>query len=236
MGMSNIPINVLECRYYWGIINIVYMAKIMHVYNRGVDKRQVFMDRLDAWRFVRALHLFNSTKHAEFYKILNEEGELRKNRIKQWEGADSPLVNIHAYCLCINHFHLVLEEVEPDGISLFMKKLGGYTNYFNTRHDRTGNLFSGTYKRRDIDNEEDLFHVSAYVHKNYFMHDIEQDNELLWSSYTDLFERDYPRKGFLVDVNLVERVYGNLAAHKKHIDETVRGIKEKRLVSKLYAE
>ena len=111
-----------------------------HIFNRGVDKRSIFSDKLDYYRFYNSLILFNTVK---------QSGSIFELRWKNgWIREQSPLVDINAYCLLNNHYHLLLTQVVDGGISEFMKRLGGgYTSYFNERNKRSGSLFQGKYKR-----------------------------------------------------------------------------------------
>jgi len=80
------------------------------------------------------------------------------------------LVNIIAYCLNPNHYHLILEQLVDGGLSEFMRRLGGYTWYFNNKYDRSGALFQGRFKAVHIGSNEYLLHVSAYVNLNDRVH------------------------------------------------------------------
>jgi len=116
-----------------------------HVYSRGVDKRPTFQ---------------SSKEFKRFHKQLDEF---------RFEKSDPTLqsVQVHCYALLNNHFHLLVEELVPDGISRFMQRLGtGYTLFFNKRNERNGPLFSGTYKRKLITSEEYLSHLAVYLHAN----------------------------------------------------------------------
>lgn len=81
-----------------------------------------------------------------------------------------PLVNLHAFILKDNHFHLILEEIIEGGTTKFMQKLGtGMTNRFNKRYKETGRLLQGAYKARLIDNENYFRYLFVYLHiKNAF--------------------------------------------------------------------
>ncbi|MDO8743234.1 MAG: transposase [Candidatus Azambacteria bacterium] len=132
---------------------------IYHVFNRGVEKRHVFMEEHDYLRFVNNLAIFNDTK-----AIFNA-----KYRIKGIKSADSreSLVDILAFCLMPNHFHLLLRQKEDAGISKFMNKIGvGYTNYFNLKYERVGSLFQGTFKAVLIDDESQFLYIPYYIHLN----------------------------------------------------------------------
>lgn len=77
------------------------------------------------------------------------------------------LVALGAFCLMPNHFHLVLKEVSEGGITAFMRKIGtAYTLYFNSRHERAGNLFLKPFKSRHVSTDNYFQHLINYVHCN----------------------------------------------------------------------
>lgn len=134
-----------------------------HCYNRGVEKRITFSDKADYRRFQMLLSVANdetSFHNTSFSKktlaeILSEE--MPKNR----------LIEIGAYCLMPNHFHLLLRENTESGISRFMQKaLTAYTMYFNKRNERTGPLFAGVFKSRHVSYDTYFQHLIAYIHLN----------------------------------------------------------------------
>lgn len=140
-----------------------------HVYNRGVDKRIIFLDNLDRERFIKLLYLANSSEKFNFNDILRKN---HKNSIFNLEKGDE-LVSIGAWCLMQNHFHLLLKEkleVGPQvksGISLFMQKLlTAYSMYFNTKYNRKGSLFEGKFKAQHLDYDQYLKYQFTYIHLN----------------------------------------------------------------------
>lgn len=133
-----------------------------HIYNRGTEKRVVFFNRADYERFLALLYLCNSKKNIH----LNNYPGLNLNERLSLERAN-PVVNIGAYCLMPNHFHLIIQEKENAGISRFMQKvITGYTMYFNKRNERTGALFQGKFKATHAENDEYLKYLISYVHLN----------------------------------------------------------------------
>lgn len=136
-----------------------------HCYNRGVDKRKIFETPHDYERFLFSLYLANSDTsiHISNRKPQRLESSLLDSSIERGK----PLVEIGAYCLMPNHFHLVLQEIKEDGIALFMQKLcTGYTMYFNKKYERTGSLLAGTFKSKHVADDRYLKHLIAYVHLN----------------------------------------------------------------------
>jgi len=130
-----------------------------HVYNRGVDKRDIFMSKKDLCRFVLSIKEFN--------KIKTPTGE-------------PPLVSIVCYCFNPNHFHFILKQETDGGISIFFKKLlGGYSRYFNKIHGRSGALFQGKFKSKLIDDEQYFLKIFPYVNINHMIHDIPNEKRNL---------------------------------------------------------
>ena len=130
-----------------------------HIYNRGVDKRDIFQSDRDGERFLKLLFVSNGTKPF----IYREIEKMKLHEIDRGE----PLVAIGAYCLMPNHFHLLVKETSTGGISKFMEKLGtGYSMYFNKKNSRTGFLFQGNFKAEHVDNDEYLKYLLAYIHLN----------------------------------------------------------------------
>ncbi|MBX4197933.1 transposase [Candidatus Parcubacteria bacterium] len=137
-----------------------------HLFNRGVDKRLVFLDQDDIGRFLLSMNLFNSTiplgsiYQSNLVKKKEERGHLVSKPVER-------LVEFICYCLNPNHYHFLIQQLADKGIEKFMHKLGnGYTKYFNHKYKRTGSLFGGNYKSVLIKSNEQLLHTSAYINLN----------------------------------------------------------------------
>ncbi len=132
-----------------------------HVYNRGTDKRTVFLSNKDYERFVGLLYACNGDKSVD----LKLQGSTLDEFIDSDRGNDA--VDLCAYVLMPNHFHLLLRGKTAGDISKFMQKVStGYTMYFNTRNDRSGALFQGRFKARHVHTDTYLAYLIAYIHLN----------------------------------------------------------------------
>ena len=130
-----------------------------HVYNRGTDKRAIFLDDNDRKRFYYLLFLCNGEKPFEI-------SELNLKQVFDFKRGET-IVDIGATCLMNNHFHLLLHEKKENGISEFMHKVStAYTLYFNRKYKRTGGLFGSSFKAEHIDNDRYLNYLFAYIHLN----------------------------------------------------------------------
>jgi putative transposase len=152
---------------------------IYHIYNRGVEKRNIFSDFYDVKRFFQSMAEFNSVKpigslyeNSFLKKKIGSRSPLN-HKLPRSIGKSDKLVEFIAFCLNPNHFHFILKQVVQGGISEFMKRLsGGYTWYFNHRHSRNGVLFQGKFKAIPVDSNDYLLRLSAYVNLNYLVHQL----------------------------------------------------------------
>jgi len=135
-----------------------------HIYNRGTEKRDIFLDKADYLRFIVLLYISNNVDVVHISNLINKGDALMK--ILDLDKKET-LVDIGAYCLMPNHFHLLIKEKKEGGIAKFMGKLAtGYSMYFNKRYERTGKLFQGVFKATHADNDEYLKYLFAYIHLN----------------------------------------------------------------------
>ncbi|HWP61458.1 MAG TPA: transposase [Candidatus Paceibacterota bacterium] len=134
--------------------------ELWHVLNRGVDKRKTFMEPADYVRFIHDLYEFNDTAAAPEFNRRTHVGHPMSHIRKR-------LVDIHAWCLMRNHYHLLLSARVENGVSLFMKKLNmGYAKYFNQKYDRTGALWQGKHKKIFIERDAHFIYIPYYIHLN----------------------------------------------------------------------
>jgi len=138
-----------------------------HIYNRGVEKRKIFLDERDHLRFIHDLFEFNNLHPAPSltYHFDKHSKEVGLPKIKRQPR--KLLVELLVYCLMPNHFHIIAKQRIDGGVTTFMRKLGtGYTNYFNQKYERVGSLFQGKYKIVQIKKEPHFFNLPCYVHLN----------------------------------------------------------------------
>lgn len=143
---------------------ILAEGEYYHIYNRGVDRRVTFSEDRDFERFLTSVFLSNSKNYFGISKSAREEWSFDKAVLSE---RGEPIVSIGAYCLMPNHFHLLLKESVPGGISKFMQRLqAGYTLFFNRKYKRTGALFEGTFKAEHVDTDVYLKYLYTYIHLN----------------------------------------------------------------------
>jgi putative transposase len=139
--------------------HIISEGEYYHLYNRGVEKRNIFLAQKDRVRFKRLLYVANGTEHFVYRDI-------EKKELKEIERGE-PLVAIGAWVLMPNHFHILIKEITEGGTAAFMEKLcTGYSSYFNKQHDRVGPLLQGRYRSQHVEEDTHLKYLFAYIHLN----------------------------------------------------------------------
>ncbi len=140
------------------------VGEFYHVYNRGNGKRVLFLDDRDYQRFLFILFVCNSETPINMRDDFPTG--IGFDKLENF-FRDKSLVNIGAYCLMPNHFHLLLGEKKENGISKFLRKLGtAYSMYFNTKYERKGKLFEGPFRATHAHNDNYLKYLFAYIHLN----------------------------------------------------------------------
>lgn len=146
-----------------------------HLYNRGVEKKPIFLDQQDYAVFLAYLKEYLSPKDE---KALQERladptisykeraNILRKLRMNNFFDD----IKLLAYCLMPNHFHFLLKQKSAQAIDIFMNSLGTrYTVYFNRKYKRVGSLYQDVYKAVLVGTDEQFLHLSRYIHRNPLM-------------------------------------------------------------------
>lgn len=127
-----------------------------HVYNRGSEKRTIFIAPKDYTNFLNRLK-----KNIEKYGI-----------------------DVLVYSLLPNHFHLLLHQNENGSIQSCLQTTElGHAKYFNTKYERVGPLFQGRFKAKSVESDEYLLQLSAYIHRNIICSSNPKDSRNLLKSY-----------------------------------------------------
>ncbi len=208
-----------------------------HIYNRGVEKRKIFIDEQDYRVFLSYLKIYLSPK-------IDSAKDIQKNKKGSYEDQNKFIseifklnnfynkIDLISYVLMPNHFHLELKQKNKKEIEFFMRSLiTKYSKYFNKKYKRVGPLFQGRYKAVLIQNTEYLLDLSRYIHLN--------PKELLvtgqsldaypWSSYPAYLKKvtiSWLKINFLTSIFIENKTFSaNL--YKKFVENSME--KEKKI-------
>jgi len=151
-----------------GRFEVFLKGGIYHLFNKTIEGKKVFIDSTSCSRFLDIVHYYKSSmvkiSYSRFKRLpltiqhkLNKKNNLKKN-LK---------VNLLSYCLMPTHFHLLVQQVGDKPVSRFIGDIvNAFTRYFNLKHNRKGPLFIPRFKSVRITTDEQLWHVSRYIHLN----------------------------------------------------------------------
>jgi putative transposase len=161
-----------------------------HIYNRGVAKQSIFLCDSDYYQVLECIKYYQYVDppiRLAKLKDLKQEHQMELWRDLYLTGTKQ--VDIIAFVLMPNHWHFLLKQNIDNGISKFLSLTSNsYTKYFNTRYHRVGYLFQGPFKSVRVESEEQLLHLSRYIHLNPTVSNIVPIKELFkykWSSFND---------------------------------------------------
>jgi len=196
-------------------------GEFYHIYNRGTEKRIIFPKVEDFERFLLSMEYFNRRKPIgsifEFSFIVP----------KLLGGPTTKLVDIVCYCLNPNHFHMILRQNVNNGISEFMKRLGGYTRFINIKYKRSGVLFQGRFKAKHINSNEYLLHLSAYINLNNLVHKLKSKS--YYSSWLEYINNPGSK---ICSKNIILNQFKNTREYENFTKEALENILMKKEMDK----
>ena len=150
-----------------------------HIFNRGVAKMPIFNNAFDYKHFINTFLYYQVEGPKPRFSFFRKKPIALKNNVK--------IVDIICYCLMPNHFHFLLRQKKEDGITEFVGKISNsYTRYFNVKNKRIGPLLQGEFKSVYVESNEQVLHLSRYIHLNPLIGYVAKElNEYRWSSYPE---------------------------------------------------
>lgn len=140
---------------------------IYHIMLRGINRQKIFIDNEDNERFLQVL---NDCKEISGYRLM-------------------------AYCLMVNHLHLLIKE-EKERLDQIFKRIGArYVYWYNSKYNRIGHLFQDRFRSEPVDDDKYFLTVLRYIHQNPVKAGICKNiSQYKWSSY-----KDYLRSAGITD-------------------------------------
>ena len=187
--------------------------QIYHIFNRGVNKNDIFFSQKDYNRFLAAAKHY-ITKDSKFSYEKPQADENKANDTGSL--ASDSKIEILAYCLMTNHFHFLIKQLVDDGITIYMRRfMNSYVHYVNVKNKRLGPLFQGRFKNVLVDSDEQLLHVSRYIHLNPLVSNLVANlDDYPWSSYLTYTSSAEDR---FISPQIISNMFKNKGDYKKFI-------------------
>lgn len=189
-----------------------------HVFNRGINRQPTFIRKQEYQRATDTISFYRfASPPVRLSKFIGSTIKQRDDILQVLEKRDI-LVEILCYCFMPNHFHLLLKQRKTNGISRFLSNVqNSYTRFFNVKHRRDGPLFLGQFKAIRIETEEQLIHVSRYIHLNpytgYVVKTINALETYPWSSFSNYIKN----VSSFLEANLLLGLLQNTERYKRFV-------------------
>ncbi len=195
------------------VVKLYVPNSYYHVYNRGVEKRDIFIDDQDHKVFLSYLKHYLSPPDIEFSHPLQEMIGFNLVRVRPLPTF-AEQVSLLSYCLMTNHFHLLLHQVIQTGVTEFVRALcTSYSMYFNKKYHRVGHLFQGVFKAACVDTDAYLLHLTRYIHRN----------PVRMTGLNPVTAREYPYSSYPYYLRLKQAAW----LHPEHILDYFRSAQSK---------
>ena len=205
-------------------------ASYYHICNKSNDSSAIFLENRDYARMLffilfyqfstpffnigRSISYFE--KHPQFNISDEEIGRLLPGRV----------VELNAFAIMPNHFHLLIQEKERGGTSSYLHRLqGGYAKYFNAKYQKGGHVFRGSFRAVSVETDKQLLYLSAYIHRNPRALQAWTNKEISypWSSYQD-FAREN-RWERLLNPSIVLNQFTTQKSYREFVDTSTAKLK-----------
>lgn len=194
-------------------------GEIYHIFNRTINKIPVFTKFRINQRLMISLSFYRFTNlSVSLSRFLTWDKDRQEEVLNSSEGGKKIRVNILGFCLMPNHYHLLCRQEQGGGISKFVSQLqNSFTRYYNLKRQKKGYLFEGQFRAVRIEDDQQLLHVSRYIHLNpYTSFVVKTFDELGNYPWSSLSEYLTARKGFC-QTEIVAAFFKNPASYKRFL-------------------
>lgn len=202
--------------------NVVFAeGEVYHVFNRSVANEQIFVKKKDIDRTLGLIEFYRFEQRLRFSffeRLPNEEKTDYINKLSK----ETPLVDVYTYSLLSNHFHLLIRQNRQKGIQKFLSNFqNSFAKFFNIKSKRFGSLFIRPFKAKHVSTDEELLHISRYIHLNpvtaYLMEfdDLKESNLTSFPIYID------PKRKSFVNTEFILKLAGSTKNYEKFVADQV---------------
>jgi len=192
---------------------ILATGEVYHILNRSVQKLPIFQGKRECNFFLGAMEYYLQVEppvKLSLYKTNKDKFNIKKD--------DNFLVSVIAYCLMPNHFHLILKQLAEEGIKKYIQRsTNSFAHYYSKKYESSGHLFGGNFKAVHVGSDEQLWHLSRYLHLNPVSgYLVENPKDYLFSSYGIYLGE---KKSNFVDPSLVMENFSSPGKYKSFVED-----------------
>ena len=196
-------------------------GELYHVLNRSIANDEIFRGKRQLDRALELIDYYRYSQSLRFSKFKTMTFE-EKEKYRRLFEKSKPLVEIYAFALMPNHYHILLKQIRDRGTSIFISNFqNSFAKYFNTKFDRSGGLFQRPFKAKRITGDEILLHISRYVHLNpitSYLVEYKDHESYPWTSYLNYLGK---RNNDYVNTDYILRLAGSIKSYEDFISNQV---------------
>ena len=214
--------------------NIFVINYYYHIYNKTIDNLDPFNDVIVSDYFLNLVNYYRySDLKMSYSETLRLEPDIKDQYWNHLKKSNKYKIEILAFCLMPNHFHFLLKEKQDKGISKFMADvLNGLTRFSNIINKRKGPIFLPRFRSKPIMDEEQLIHVSRYIHLNPYVSGlIGRIDDIWYYPFSSAGEYINETNNFLNTKHILDLGYylGNRNKYKRFVENEAEHGKTKAL-------
>ena len=215
---------------------ILTTAETYHVFNRSVGKEEIFINTRELERALVLLEYYRFPQKLRYSFFKRLQKEIKQIYVSEYKSRD-PSVEIYAFALMPNHFHLLIKQTAELGIEKFISNFqNSYAKYYNTKFQRNGSLFQKPFKAKRITSDEEFLHVSRYIHLNPVTSFLIRYDDLKvypWTSYRYYIGKE---KNDIVNTGIIGNLIGAGQKYSRFVANQVDYQRKLHLIKRLTFE
>lgn len=207
--------------------NPLVNKEIYHIFTKSIAGYAIFNSADDFERMLNTMAFYAVDKTPCRFSLFAEGCGGGQKQINQAVAPDK-IVKVIAYCLMPTHIHLIVQQLKDDGISRFINLiLKSHSKYFNLKHNRKGPLWEGRFKNVLVETDEQLMHLTRYIHLNpvsAFLVNMPEDWN--FSSYREFAELSSTKKNLCdfsgcidIDAPSYRKFVGNRIDYQRELEK-----------------
>lgn len=210
--------------------------EIYHVFNRAVGNEEILLLKRELNRAIELIDYYRFPQKLRYSKYKTLPGELQKQYRQKFKKS-KPLVEIYSSVFMPNHYHLLLKQLQNNGIYLFVSNFqNSFAKYFNLRNKRNGTLFQNAFKAKRVETEEEFIHLSRYIHLNpvtSFLIKFDQLSSYPWCSFSWYMDES---KNQFINTQVVISLFKSKGKYQKFVADQADYQRKLSLIKKLIPE
>lgn len=206
-------------------------GEIYHIFNKSISNYGIFKDFNNSQRFINVVEYYNShliTK--SFSQFIIRKKYNYQNIIYP---KDFTYIKILSYCIMPDHYHFLLKILTDNSLSRLINTVeDSFTRYFNIKFNRKGPLWQNSFKSVEIRSDEQLLHVSRYIHLNPTSSNlVDRPEDWIYSSYRDFISDEK------ILIKLIKEIsIDNIESYKQFVENNIKYQRELKYIKKLIFE